>query len=388
MLAFTSPGLTVAPLNASEPSAARQAATVTLDASRPRRPQLVEELERPIVFPSAPPAVALDPEPEPDLVDRAPAFISALEAARSHGEAYGVAFAAVREGAVIWGGAGGRARDGRTELASSSPLVIGSVMKTFVAAAVLQLIDEGRLRLDDPLRRHLPQLGQFSEEITVAQLLDHTSGLADLFNDTTRRGLEEDPNRSWVAADVLATLHEPWYQPGEGWAYANTNYYLLAMLIEAVTGAPLEAELDARFLTPLALGTTSLLDGADAGSPLDEAWTSIFWGSGAMSASAVDLARWGDALYAGDLLSAGSRAAMLDFNSHDYGLGVQRLEVDGMEGYGHTGLLNTYTTLLFHVPEERVTVALLVNRSHVDLGGMLTATSPGGDSLLELALAD
>ena len=386
MLAFTSPALTVAPLNASEPGAARHATTGTIDEPRPRRPPLVEELERPIVFPSAPPAIALEPEPEPVLADRAPAFASALEAARAHGEAYGVAFAAVRDGAVIWGGASGRARDGRTELAGASPLVIGSVMKTFVAAAVLQLVDEGRIGLEDPVRRHLPELRWLSAEITIAQLLDHTSGLADLFNDTTRRGLEEDPNRSWVAAEVLATLHEPWYQPGEGWAYANTNYYLLAMLIEAVTGAPLEAELDARFLEPLALGTAGLLDGADADSPLDEAWTSIFWGSGAMSASAVDLARWGDALYAGDLLSAGSRAAMLDFNSHDYGLGVQRLEVGDLDGYGHTGLLNTYTTLLFHIPEERVTVALLVNRSHVDLGGMLTAEPPGGPSLLELAL--
>lgn len=387
MLAFTSPALTVAPLNASEPRAeARADQGDRIERSAPRRPPLIEELERPIVIPSAPPAVA--PGPEPAVVDRGPAFASALEAARAHGGAYGVAFAAVRDGTVIWGGAGGRARDGRTELAGSSPLVIGSVMKTFVAAAVLQLVDEGRVGLDDPVRLHLPELRWLSDEITIAQLLDHTSGLADLFNDTTRRGLEEEPTRSWAAAEVLATLHEPWYRPGEGWAYANTNYYLLAMLVEAVTDAPLAGELDARFLGPLSLGATSVLDGGQVGSPLDEAWTSIFWGSGAMAASAEDLARWGDALYGGDLLSAGSQAAMLDFNSHDYGLGVQRIEVGDLEGYGHTGLLNTYTTLLFHAPAERVTVALLVNRSHVDLGGMLTAEPPGGPSLLELALAD
>ena len=81
-------------------------------------------------------------------------------------------------------------------------------------------------------------------------------------------------------------------------------------------------------------------------------------------------------------------AAMLAVNDHDYGLGVQRLKVGRVRGIGHTGLLNTYTTLLFHVPEERVTVALLVNRSHVDLGGMLTAEPPDGPSLLELALSD
>ena len=381
MLAFTSPALTFAPLNASEPGARpRPDVARGIEAATPRRPQLIEELARPIVFPSAPPAPA-----GPDL---GPSFAAALEAARAHGGAYGVAFAAVRDGSVVWAGAAGRARDGRTELSATSPLVIGSVMKTFVAAAVLQLVDEGRIGLDDSLRVHLPELDQFSDEITVGQLLDHTSGLADVFNDTTRRGLEEEPARSWLASDVLATLHEPWYAPGEGWAYANTNYFLLAMLVEAVTGTPLADELGARFLDPLHLGTTSVLDGSEAGAPLDEAWTTIFWGSGAMGASAVDLARWGDSLYAGDLLSAGSRAAMLDFNSHDYGLGVQRLEVGDTDGYGHTGLLNTYTTLLFHVPEERVTVALLVNRSHVDLAGMLTAEPAGGPSLLELALGN
>jgi D-alanyl-D-alanine carboxypeptidase len=289
---------------------------------------------------------------------------------------------------VVWAGAAGRARDGRTELAASTPLVIGSVTKTFVAATVLQLAEEGRVRLDQPLRRYLPELREIGAKITVAQLLDHTSGLADLFNDTTRRGLEQHPDRSWAADEVLATLHDPWYAPGVGWAYANTNYYLLAMLVEAVTGSTLAEQLDLRFLGPLGLGATSVLDGGAAGAPLDEAWTTIFWGSGAMAASATDLARWGDALYAGDLLSSESREAMLDFNTHDYGYGAQRIELAGVEGVGHTGLLNTYTTLLLHVPEERVTLALLVNRSHVDLGGMLTAEPLDGPSLLELALGD
>ena len=326
-------------------------------------------------------------QPARSLPDVDPSFTSALEVARAQGGAYGVSFAAVRDGSVIWAGAAGRARDGRTELSPDSPLVIGSVTKTFMAATVLQLVDEGRISLDDPVRRHLPQVQQLSDEITIAQLLDHTSGLADLFNDTTRRGLEEDPTRAWAASDVLATLHEPWYAPGEGWAYANTNYYLLGLLVEAVTGTTLAEQLGARFLDPLALGATSVLDGGEVGSPLDEAWTTLFWGSGAMAASAADLARWGDALYAGGLLSPESQGAMLVFNDNDYGFGVQRLEVDKVDGYGHTGLLNTYTTLLFHSPTDRVTIALLVNRSDVDLAGMLTAEPPGGPSLLELALA-
>ena len=105
-----------------------------------------------------------------------------------------------------------------------------------------------------------------------------------------------------------------------------------------------------------------------------------------MCATAADLARWGDALYGGRVLDRSTGAAMLKFNKDDYGLGVQRLDMAGTSGYGHTGLLNTYTTLLFHLPKQNVTLALLVNRSDVDLSGMLAAHPLGdGSSLIELA---
>jgi len=291
----------------------------------------------------------------------------------------------LRDGEIAWSGVSGRARDGRTPLTEQTPFVIGSVTKTFVAATILQLVEEGLLELDDPVRRHLPRLTMVGTEITVRQLLDHTSGLADLFNDATRRGIEEHPELAWSADEVLATLHEPWYDPGEGWAYANTNYFLLGMIVERVTGATLAEELQRPFFGPLGLGTTRVLDGR-AGDPLQPAWTTIFWASGAMSSSATDIARWGDALYDGDLLSARARREMLLVNEDDYGLGAQRIELDAeTAGYGHTGLLNTYTTLLLHLPREDVTLALLVNRTDVDLAAALAARPPGGASLLELA---
>ncbi len=377
LLAFTSPTLTFAPLNASEPRA--RPPVRLLEAPAPRGPQL---LPGEAVVPA--PARATRPAAAP--VEPGPRFDAALDAARAVGGAHGVTAAVVRDGELVWSGAIGRARDGRTALSPNDPMVIGSVTKTFVAAAVLQLVDEGQLGLSDSVRDHLPQLRQLSRDITVGQLLDHSSGLADVFNDTTRRGLEDDPSRAWAAEEVLAAVRDPWYEPGEGWAYANTNYFLLGLLVESVARAPLSDELNRRFVGPLGLGATSVLDGTVAGAPLSAAWTTIFWGSGAMAASAVDLARWGDALYAGGLLTPATRAAMLDMNSHDYGLGVQQIEVGDAEGYGHTGLLNTYTTLLFHVPDEGVTIAMLVNRSHVDLGGMLTAEPDDGPSLLELAL--
>ena len=384
-LAFLSPTLALAPLNASEPraGAVRPAALDEAGEGASRLVRVVPLVESAVEL--VPPVHLPDRPAESAVAADATRFQAALDAARAAAGAYGVTFAAVRDGDVLWTGASGRARDGRTPLQPSTPLVIGSVTKTFIAATVLQLVEDGRLDLDDPVRRHLPELRQLSRRITISQLLDHTSGLADLFNDTTRTGLEEHPEHAWTADEVLGSLHAPWYQPGEGWAYANTNYYLLGLVIERLTDASLADELTARFLEPLDLRTTGMLDGTQPGGPLEPAWTSIFWGSGAMAASAADLARWGDALYAGSVLQPSSRELMLALNDHDYGYGVQLVKVDGRKGYGHTGLLNTYTTLLYHLPRQGVTLALLVNRSHVDLGGMLTVEPLGGPSLLELA---
>jgi D-alanyl-D-alanine carboxypeptidase len=323
--------------------------------------------------------------PEEPFIDEA-AFARALEAARVRAEADGVTFAAVVNGTLVWSGSSGTGRDGETPLTADAPMVIGSLTKTFVAAAVLQLADEGRLELDDRLAEHLPGLDGVGEAITIRQLLDHSSGLADVFNDDTRRGLEDDPGRAWTPPEVLATLRAPWYAPGEGWAYANTNYFLLGLLVERLTGATLPDVLAERFLGPLSLDGTRVLTGAE-GDPLGAAWTTIFWASGAMAAPAVDLAAWGDALYRGDILAPGTRAAMLPTVGSDYGLGVQRLRIGGVSAYGHTGLLDSYTALLAHLPEFGVTLAILVNRSHAELGAMLrTAPDGGGRSLLDLAL--
>ncbi len=377
LLAVLAPDLTLAPAVAFEPG---------------NGPRPIDEAALPIVPRIPQPAgadtrTAGEPAAVPLATSEGPRFAAALDAARTLASSYGVTFAAVRDGDLLWAGSVGRERDGRTALVPNSPLVIGSATKTFVAAAVLELAEEGALELDDSARAHLPQLKWLSREITIRQLLDHTSGLADVFNDTTRKGLEEEPGHAWTSDELLRTLHSPWYQPGENWAYANTNYYLLGLVIERVTGSSLADELARRFLEPLDLDATRVLSPTDAAGPLAPAWTTIFWGSGAMEASAADLARWGDALYGGSVIAPDSQRAMLQMNDNDYGLGAQRIEIPGFVGRGHTGLLNTYTTLLLNLPEEHLTIALLVNRSHVDLVGMLlTKPLNGGPSLLELSI--
>ncbi len=382
LLVLLSPDLTLAPLNAGEPhSIGVQPIDLVGTTVVPRRVRPVD-----VAPPPRTPVRATEPSPQPAAAFANEAgYQAAIEAARAFGGAYGITFAAVRNGELLWTGAAGRYRDGATTINGADSLVIGSVTKTFVSATILQLVEEGRLSLGDTVRTHLPGESAVTPDITIRQLLDHTSGLADVFNDTTKVGIETQPEHAWEAAEIMATLHAPWYRPGEGYAYANTNYYLLGLVIEKVTGATLSDELERRFFAPLGLDSTRVLTGDGTGrDSLEPAWATIFWASGAMAASATDLARWGDALYGDALLSEASRTEMMKLNADDYGLGVQRIEVPGAVGHGHTGMLKTYTSLLLHLPTQDVTLVLLVNRTHVDLGGMLAAKPGDGPSLLEL----
>lgn len=347
LLVLLSPGLTLAPV----------------DATRGVR------VEPPVPTLGGPPHLAVPPTADPD-----PRFDAALDAARRLASADAASAAVMRDGALVWAGDSG----------TPEPYVIGSVTKTFVAATVLQLVAAGRLRLDQTVDDLLPVIRGVSRSITIRQLLDHTSGVADVFNQTTSRSLETEPDRAWSTRELMWTLHDAWHAPGAGWSYSNTNSYLLGMIVERVTGRALGDEIRERFLSPLALTDTRLLTVADP-APLTPAWATVFWGSGAMTSTAIDLATWGDALYGGKILGAGLLDEMLAFNADDYGLGAQRLEIGGVVGVGHTGLLDHYTTLLWHVPDEGLTIALLVDVPRAPLGTMLAAEPPGGRSLLELA---
>lgn len=314
----------------------------------------------------------------------APLYPAALEAALAVSGADGASFAIVRDGVVLWTGAAGTAAEGQP-MAAETPHVIGSVTKTFVAAATLALVDDGTLTLDATMGDLLPAYRAVPPQVTVRQLLEHRSGIADLFNPATTLAIETSPDWPWSPDQVLATVGDPVHLPEAGWTYSNTNYLLLAMIVERVGGQALADQLAARFLGPLGMADTRLLT-IDDPAPLTAAWATIFWGSGAMTASATDLARWGDALYDGDLLTPETRARMLTFNADDYGLGAQRIGLRGHEGVGHTGLLDRYTTLLVHLPDANVTLALAVNRPRAALEAMLVAVPPsGGPSLLELA---
>lgn len=280
---------------------------------------------------------------------------------------------------------------------------VGSITKTFVAAAVLQLWEEGALDLDAPLAVVLPD-APWADQVTPRQLLAHTAGYPDYVSDPRFLAGLADP---WDPWDLLALIsdEELLYVPGEGYRYANTHYVLLGLAIEAVTGQPYHAVLRERFLDPLGLEDTFLPSGegdpggmargylGDVGAyddVTDGMDPSAPWASGEMVSDVDDLLRWGEALYGGEVLSPASLREMTTevevpgSGGTGYGLGCHIEEVLGAVTWGHSGSTQGYQSRLrVMTPPDGppVVVATLVNNflseaDQVDIGAWAVVLAP------------
>ena len=250
-----------------------------------------------------------------------PALQAALDIARTLTGGTGVSAAVVVEGEGRWAGASGRSGSGRP-LHTRMVFDVGSVGKNLVAALVLQLAEEGRLDLDDPVHRWLPPYPNVDPDISIRQLLDHTSGVFDFVEHPQSpfrvpfESIAFDEATS-PEATLRELVSEPYFPPGTGWHYSTTNYLLLRLIVEETTGSTVRAEIQERFLHPLALDQTVVmdeesvsLDGHEAARPWfdtdgDGALDDISsrgraWMAGRspamVFASADDLARWTQAL--------------------------------------------------------------------------------------------
>ena len=303
-------------------------------------------------------------------------------------QAFGLGAVAVGVSAdarVGWSGASGPPRDGVTPLSGTTPFAIASVTKTFTAAIVLQLVEEGRIGLDGRVTDYLPEL-TVADGVTVEELLSHTSGIADLL-DPMRDRMNAQPTRVWQPAEVLALIGPSRFTPGTDWGYSNTNYVIAGMLVERVTGSPFADELARRITGPLKLLGTGFATPGGLPNLLNTSWASAFWTSAALDSDAADLVRWADALYGGAILQPATMARMLDFNADGYGLGAERYTIAGLLGYGHSGLLRGYTTLLVHLPAAHLTLAVMAVGHVFDATALLTYAAAGKPSILALAQA-
>ena len=288
-----------------------------------------------------------------------------------------------------------------TSLDPSARFYLYSITKSLIAAAILQLGEQGRLVLDDPVQRYLPQ-GTLETLVTLRQLLNHTGGLPDYGAlPAYVADLKSDPTHPWTDDHFLRmTLAQGLlFPPGAGWAYSNIGYLLLRRVVETVWQSSLRAALHSLLFAPLGLqqtyvaqtledaealtpGYSSYLGSADSLSDIRPVYHPGWVAHGVVVAPAREAAYLIDALFNGRLLSPASLAAMLAwvdvrvdhplFRRPAYGLGVM---IDPASRFGlmvgHGGGGPGYSTGGLHLPNvhgRRITSIALVNRDQGDLG--------------------
>ncbi len=289
----------------------------------------------------------------------------------------------------VWGPQGRYIRSvGVADKATGAPMKpdffsrIGSLTKTFTATGVLQLVDQGKLGLDDPIAKFIDGVPQ-GDKITLRQLARMQSGL---FNYSETKGFQQaffaDPRHPFSPQELLGwAFAEPnVFPPGESFQYCNTNYILLGLVVEKVSGQPLPDYIRDHILTPLGMSHTSFpttnafpephaqgytvqtANGAEAAATdWDPSWA---WAAGAMISTLEDMHTWAPALATGKLLTPATQTQRLQTVNAEglpppdgYGLGIFNLG-----GWiGHNGSLPGYQTVAVYLPEKQTTMVILIN---------------------------
>jgi D-alanyl-D-alanine carboxypeptidase len=241
---------------------------------------------------------------------------------------------------------------------------VGSVTKTFTAAVVLQLVDEGALSLDDTLEEHLPGVVPRGDELTIRQLLNHRSGLSNFTGYATwlERTSRSSSNRP-IDSLRFAASHPLIFEPGSTWSYSNTNYIALGLIVEKVTEHSYTQELEERILEPLGLDETELAATRRVPGLDDEGENpSLPWAAGSIVSNAHDISRFYEALLSGRILSEDSLAEMkrtvVAIGAQDAGLGIFATALGCGRFWGHDGGIGDYFTLV-RASEDGDRVAVL-----------------------------
>ena len=290
-------------------------------------------------------------------------------------------------------------RDAKTPMRSNDRMLAGSVGKTFAAATAFQLIKEGKINLDDKIEKYLGAEPWFSrlpnaKDITVRQLMNHTSGLVRYeFKEQFTKDLTANPEKVWKPAELVAYLldEKPPFEAGKGWDYSDTNYIVLGMIIEKITGKTFYDEANRRVVKPLKLTDTIPQDGprlkgliqgyAGPNNPFGGTDAMIVngkfvinpqfeWTGGGWVSTAHDLARWAKMFYEGKAFSADLLPQVLDGVSAPmlgretkYGLCAIIRKTPVGTSYGHSGFFPGYMTDMAYFSDQKIAVAVQVNTS-------------------------
>jgi D-alanyl-D-alanine carboxypeptidase len=401
--------------------------SVAPTSTAPERPSPTSDGGQATSAPTVEPTPTPDPPTTPIPATATPELKAALDARlerlRAKRGIPGISAAIVFADGSSWQGTAGLA-----DVATGVPVEadtafsVASVSKTFTAALILALIEDGRLTLDSTARTYLPTL-KINRSITVRHLLDHRSGLRDFYyNANIDHALLVKPAKVWSAARSLRYLGPAYSKPGRSWHYSNTNYLILGMLAEVVGGAPVADQLRERFFEPLGLDhtyyqsvevprgpvakgyrflgtdpTLPAIDLSDGSSVVP--FTSVVTASGAagsIATTGTDLARWARALYGDGALSQASRDEMVAdlyrtaryLPGVAYGLGVQAVDVAGRPTLGHSGRFLGARAAVRWLQRQHIGISVLTNQSRSDpnvvLRELLKVALPRPDSAIPL----
>jgi D-alanyl-D-alanine carboxypeptidase len=326
---------------------------------------------------------------------------NALDLATKISNGKGISASVIIPNEGSWTGTSGISHE-NTPVSPDMLFNIASAGKNFLATLVLKLCEDGVLGLDDPLHKWLPDYPNIDNRITVRQLLNHTSGIFDFvehpkspyripFNSID---FEKPLSHSMILKEMIS---EPYFQPGQGWHYSTTNSILLHIIVEKATQSGVTQLVQERFLEPLGLSHTVILDEKTTSVPLNfkvaHPWYDVdrngtsediaarpkTWSATlsplAVFSTAEDLSKWTQAVYGGKVISEDSLVQMLTFHRPNpgepctgYGLGTLEMRYGGIEMWGHLGWQYGYLTAMLYVPEHSASISLLMNEINVIFG--------------------
>jgi D-alanyl-D-alanine carboxypeptidase len=256
---------------------------------------------------------------------------------------------------------------------------IASNTKLFTSVLLLKLAENNIIQLDDSLHQYLPTFSNIDSNITIRQLLNHTSGLDDV---TSVPGYPDsmltNPNRIFTASELMTWAGPSSFTPGTGWEYCNTNYLLAGMIAESATGNSYSQLLRDSILTPLQLDSTFLdvyepvlytaahpwQSGVDNNSIPRTSVNSAAWSAGAMYSTSGEMAQWYNAIMNGRVLNANSFNELTTFvGTGNYGLGVSQATVIGRTVWTHGGnIWGGYNSSMMYDPATKAIICVLINQ--------------------------
>jgi len=296
----------------------------------------------------------------------------------------GLAVLVAQDGKILFEkGCGLADREYDVPVSPQTTFRIGSITKTFTAAAILKLQEEGRLSVDDKLSKYIPDFPR-GDEVTLRHLLTHTSGIRDF---TDKPDFDRRVTSATTTAAVIEEMKKDPYDfdPGGKWSYDNSGYILLGYIVEKVSGQTYGDFLRANFFQPLGMTNTGVCR-AELGLPHEALGYSLgpngfarapnwdmswFGGAGALYSTVEDLNRWIEGLHQGRVLDAASlKAALTPTKTKEnegeeggigYGFGVNFGRYRGLGEIWHTGGVDGFVSCLLRVPDKKFTVVTLAN---------------------------